>query len=87
MREDDRHLSGQEVQSLQAHFHRLTKDMHSFFHAVACEHPPITSYLRWLAEDAELAQQVANAWNEVVRRGEADAVLCECNKCKTVRVG
>lgn len=32
----------------------------------------IKIYLRWLAEDAELAQQVANAWNAVVERGEAD---------------
>lgn len=33
---------------------------------------PIELYLRWFAEDAELAQQVADAWNAVVERGEAD---------------
>lgn len=41
---------------------------------------PIELYLPWL-EDAELAQQVANAWNAIAERGEADLVKCECEKC------
>lgn len=39
------------------------------------DEPPINMYLRWFAQNAELAQQVADAWNAVVERGEADMVV------------
>lgn len=44
------------------------------------ERQPIELYLPWL-EEAELAQQVADAWNAVVDRGEADVVKCWCDLC------
>lgn len=40
-------------------------------------------YFRWLREDVKLAQQVADAWNAVVERGEADLCECYCLKCCT----
>lgn len=40
----------------------------------------LTSYLLWLEEDKELAERVAVAWNQLVRRGEK--VLCWCEKCR-----
>lgn len=41
-------------------------------------------YLSWFERDAELAQQVSDAWNTVVERGEADERLCSCSKCRSV---
>lgn len=38
-------------------------------------------YLRWLRDDAELAQRVAGAWNAAVERGGADYCKCYCNQC------
>lgn len=43
----------------------------------------IAYYSRRFREDEELAQCVADAWNAVVERGEADVVNCGCAKCKT----
>lgn len=43
---------------------------------------PFMPYLEWLAEDVALAQQVADAWNAVVRRGEAKTCKCLCEKCR-----
>lgn len=37
--------------------------------------PVVTHYLPWLAEDAELAQRVADVWNAIAERGEADRVV------------
>lgn len=48
----------------------------------SAEDQPVKRYFPWL-EDAELAGQVADAWNEVVKRGEADKIKCPCKKCKT----
>lgn len=42
----------------------------------------IHRYATWLHEDAELAQRVADAWNAVVGRGEADDFKCYCKECK-----
>lgn len=39
-------------------------------------------YLQWLEEDAELAQQVADAWNAVADSGCADYVKCWCDRCE-----
>ena len=43
--------------------------------------PLLELYLPWLQEDGTLAQQVAEAWNTVVRQGEADIVKCYCELC------
>lgn len=40
-------------------------------------------YLPWLEQDAILAQKVADAWNSVVQRGEADSVKCRCEACNS----
>lgn len=40
----------------------------------------IDRYFAWL-QGAELAQQVADAWNNVVQRGDADHRKCSCSKC------
>lgn len=42
---------------------------------------PFAHYLAWLRDDAELARQVAEVWNAIVERGEADMVRCYCSKC------
>lgn len=44
------------------------------------EDSTIDRYFYWL-QDAELAQQVADAWNAVVQRGDADLCKCYCPKC------
>lgn len=43
----------------------------------------VRRYLHWFKDDAKLAEQVADAWNAVVKRGEADRVRCYCEKCNT----
>lgn len=48
------------------------------------ENEPIQRYLPWL-EVAELAQEMADAWNVVVEHREADVVKCECEKCEVHR--
>lgn len=42
---------------------------------------PVYSYFNWLRWDAELAQQVADAWNAVVDRGGTELLQCYCPKC------
>lgn len=42
----------------------------------------IEFYIYWLQEHAALAQQVSDALNAVVERGEADRVKCTCDECK-----
>lgn len=42
---------------------------------------PIELYFRWLRDDAQLAQHVADAWNAVVERGGAALLRCYCHKC------
>lgn len=70
---EDRELTGNDVQQLHSYFEQ--SDMPSSSEE--------ESYLCWLLEDAELAQQVAAAWNAVVKSGGADRVKCLCKKCKT----
>lgn len=43
-------------------------------------------YLRWFEHDAELAQQVSDAWNTVVKRGEVYSrdCTCKCGTCKAM---
>lgn len=41
---------------------------------------PVLLYLPWL-KDIELAGQVADAWNAVVHRRQADKVKCPCKDC------
>lgn len=39
-------------------------------------------YLPWLVERREVAEQVLDAWNAIVVRGEADLISCPCFKCQ-----
>lgn len=77
-----RQLTGADVQSLRSHF-----DQHDapFLRPMPWEdkdNNPIGQYLSWLKEDADLAQQVADAWNAVLERGDADVIRCNCQRCK-----
>lgn len=87
----DRKLSMAEVRGLAAHFAKRgtpnvvepEHDSRQGRDGKVAPHPlSIGLYLPWLAEDAELAQQVADAWNAVVERGEADEVMCRCERCQ-----
>lgn len=81
---EERQLTTQEIQSLQAHFRRAGPPKP--FHDMAGERKFVTGrYLPWLAEDEELATLVSTAWNVVVekRRG-ADLLKCDCNMCNGV---
>lgn len=40
-----------------------------------------SSHLLWLRDDAELAQQVADAWNAVVERGKLKDIKRYCERC------
>lgn len=97
----DRRLSCQEIQSLRSHFELnptpeyrpdcelslppLPPGMRYPDRYKKDSSPPVEHYLPWLAEDAALAQQVADTWNEVVGRGEAALVSCRCEKCRTAQ--
>lgn len=81
-----RRLTGQEVQTLRVQFTQQGVPFHTpATFAIGRKEPydsPIDLYLPWLQEDADLAQQVADAWNAVVDRGDANVVKCNCHKCK-----
>lgn len=75
----DRRLTRQEVQQLQSYFE--TTGTPVLVEVEEGESQPVERYLPWLAEDAELAQKVADAWNGVLERGGADLIKCRCDKC------
>lgn len=77
----DRLLKREDVQALQSHFKKsgIPELTHSY--RSPKEPAPVESYLPWLAEDEELAQQVADAWNKLVESGKADEIKCCCDKC------
>lgn len=72
----DRRLTGQEVQSMHSHFKmaglQVLREVDPYDHQHQGPHP-VTRYLPWL-ENAELAQRVADAWNEVVNEEEQTGV-------------
>lgn len=86
-----RRLQGGEVQSMHDEFKRnglplfcapqADDDSRSRQAKPLMEEMPFVRYLIWLRDDAELAQQVADAWNDVVPRGGADLLQCHCRKC------
>lgn len=71
-RADERELSVSVVQSLSAH----ASDGWPANRALLCQ--------RWVAKDAELAEQVTVAWNAAVRRGTADLTKCYCDDCRMI---
>lgn len=76
----DRRLTGNDVQGLQAHFKKV--GMPRAVKVFQKQSLELIPYLSWLEEDATLSQQVADAWNAVVARREADLVKCLCQECK-----
>lgn len=46
---------------------------------------PMDAYLAWLEEDVELSQRVANVWNDIVERGQAEDQDCVCARCSAYR--
>lgn len=83
---DDRHLTRQNIQMLPTYFKQEGARLRDAFKR-ECRQPrhpcPIEQYLPWL-EDAELAEQVAGAWNAVVERGGVDKVVCQCKRCRAM---
>lgn len=80
-------LTADDVKGLAAHFThdgtpRVVQPEFVAPYEKATQPRSIKIYLDWLAEDAQLSQQVADAWNKIVERGEADLVKCRCNKCQ-----
>lgn len=86
---EERRLTRQEVQGLQAYFKQAgTLELVCNISTVSKPQPqPLEHYLPWLAEDGELAQQVADAWKVVVQRGEADVITCRCKNCRVASKG
>lgn len=94
----DRTLTPQEIQSLDGHFQAVGVPwMHwsevewestsndsdgEGVSGAGCVRPHTDLYLPWLAEDAELAQSVSDAWNTIVNCGKVDVVKCRCDKCQ-----
>lgn len=78
-----RHLSGSEVQSMHKEFTahelpRLVKPCAGGEDSRMVSGSTIELYFRWLRDNAELAQQVVDAWNDVVERG--GAYDCKCHE-------
>lgn len=78
----ERRLTGEQVQELHSFFKKqgIPKLENCAWHKGAWSRA-FEGYLPWL-EEAGMAQQVADAWNSVVDRGEADKVKCPCVLCK-----
>lgn len=76
----DRMLTRQDVQDLQSRFEAAGVPK------VARVSPEglqtLGRYLTWLQEDGELAEQVADAWNAVVKRGGGNVVSCRGRDCR-----
>lgn len=76
-------LSGQDVQLLHTYFTlNALPQVLRFRYYHGANGQPVRRYLPWLQEDAALAQQVADAWNAVLERGEAEEQECDCRKCQ-----
>lgn len=78
-----RHVTSQLLRSLHSRCISHTEDSHDASGTQITATEVIERFLPWLAEDAELAQQVAQVWNDIVDRGEADKVRCMCDMCST----
>lgn len=72
----DRQLTALQVQRLRQNAPLELKD----------EQDPLSPYLPWLEEDAELAQKVADAWNTLITREDPRPVpACSCSTCNEWR--
>lgn len=77
-----RYLTTPDIQAFQAHF--KSRGLPKLLSRTEYSPHPIHLYLRWLSEDSKLAEQVADAWNKVVERGDADDPECLCKKCARI---
>lgn len=75
----DRELTRAEVQSFATHYSGSKMPDIAPLDKWRKRHP-VARYLPWLREP-HLAQRVADAWNEVVRKGDVEEVWCACIKC------
>lgn len=80
---EDRKLTGQEVQALRSYclLHGIPK-VGGEDRGPAPRQQSVVRYLPWLEEGAELSQQVAEVWNQVVQEGKADRIRCPCRRCQ-----
>lgn len=67
-------LTRQDVQGLQAFY--------AFSNTPDFQPYTVGRYLPWLSQDADLAQQVADAWNEIVNAQRTYRMWCDCPRCK-----
>lgn len=67
----DRRICRQELQLLSAYFQSAESGLRTE-RPLSRYEPLTTCYLSWLVEDAELAQQVVDVWNNIVEQGRAD---------------
>lgn len=79
-------LTRHEIQGMHAHYQaggapERPRPRHLELPSKLEKDSPENTYLRWLEQDAELAEKVADAWNAVVSRGKANVVECECQFC------
>lgn len=81
---DIRLLTQGDVTSLAAYFRRIgiPQGLAPKYTQNDEEPPSVPVHLTWLEEDSDLAQQVAEVWNAVAQRREADFVKCRCKECK-----
>lgn len=83
----DRRLTGQDVQVLQKSFEVTDMPMWVLRWGVCVDLYPVKRYLPWLAADQQLSQQVADAWNAIVARGETKVNRCYCDQCEEATRG
>lgn len=74
----DRRLAVRKVQTLRG---LVEDETCQPIYAITRVSDAVSSYVEWLEEDEELAQEVTDAWNAVVEQREADLVQCRCKKC------
>lgn len=80
-----RRLTQHDMQSLYAYFARAGQKFDTVTPTLvgmrSTASHPVKRYFAWMKEDALLAKQVADAWGDIVQRGEADTVKCKCREC------
>lgn len=83
----NRQLTRQEIQSLSSRYSHIDVYMIIPLGDIEPtldpdEEPhPLERYMDWLAQDAKVAQAVADVWNSIVERGQAEDQDCLCVRC------
>lgn len=79
----DRYLSCQDIQTLRTQL-ELSEIRLPGWASWSRAVQRVERYLPWLEEDAELSQQVVDAWNEIVQSREVSEVKCPCQRCESI---